>query len=409
MGKFKINKVHGLAYLYFFFNNAGLAGGLLYTNLLTPFFYVWLLIKKKQPVLWPFLFIVIPFDVIHVILGIEWKSFLISNTLLLSTYIFVCCFHYFIHHYQHLGEIYKRLLIANFGFTLIACVVYFTPYRELLWYMNKFTESVEGFHRLALLTFEASYYSFLFAPIAMYYLLKIFFGINQQPSWRLALLVMIPLLLSLSLGVLGAMLGSFCMLYMIHYQKVFYKKKFLYWLVVGLSLGLFVILVLWLFFPDNVLFVRLYNVYYGIDTSTKGRTTDSFSIAWRVAQERSIWFGSGLGQVKVLAYDVVKRYYNYWGDFDVVRIPNSVAETLAIFGIVGLVIRFGLIFYLFFKTKVLSNYYRTALFVFVFVYQFTGSYITSIVEYVMWVIAFSSVFKQFDVKNRLLGTDLKPK
>jgi hypothetical protein len=83
----------------------------------------------------------------------------------------------------------------------------------------------------------------------------------------------------------------------------------------------------------------------------------------------------------------------------VVRIPNAVAETMAIFGIFGIAIRFSLIFYFFIKTKVLENYYRTLLFVFVFVYQFTGSYITNIVEYVIWVIAFSTVFKQFDVKQ----------
>lgn len=401
MGKFKFNKVHWLAYLYFFFNNAGLAGGLLYTNLLTPFFYLWLLIKKKQPVLWPFFIIIIPFDIIHVFLGIEWKPFFVSNALLLSTYIFVRCFHYFIHHYQHLGEIYKRLLIANFGFTLIACVVYFTPYRELLWYMNKFTESVEGFHRLALLTFEAAYYSQLFAPIAFYYLLKILLRQNTQPTYMLLILVLAPLFLSLSMGVLGGMFISFGCLYVIHYKKIGYKKNFFLILAVTLILAIIGFLLLYLFNPDNALFVRIHNIYYGLDTSTKGRTTDSFGIGWKVAKERSIWFGSGLGQVKVLAFDVVKRYYNYWGNLDVVRIPNSVAETIAIFGIFGLLIRFGLIFYLFFKTKVLSNYYRTALFVFVFVYQFTGSYITSIVEYVMWVIAFSSVFKQFDVRREI--------
>lgn len=349
--------------------------------------------------LWPFFIIVIPFDIMHVFLGIEWKSFLVSNALLLSTYIFVSCFHYFIHHYQHLGEIYKRLLIANFGFTLIAGVVYFTPYRELLWYMNKFTESVEGFHRLALLTFEAAYYSQLFAPIAFYYLIKILLRQNTQPTYMLLILVLMPLFLSLSMGVLGGMFISFCCLYVIHYKKIGYKKSFFLILAVTLFLATAGFLLLYLFNPDNALFVRIHNIYYGLDTSTKGRTTDSFGIGWKVAKERSIWFGSGLGQVKVLAFDVVKRYYNYWGDLDVVRIPNSVAETIAIFGIFGLIIRFGLIFYLFFKTKVLSNYYRTALFVFVFVYQFTGSYITSIVEYVMWVIAFSSVFKQFDVRR----------
>jgi hypothetical protein len=173
------------------------------------------------------------------------------------------------------------------------------------------------------------------------------------------------------------------------------KSTFSITLFALLSLS-FVLLLLIIFYPDNALFIRIQNIFSGVDSSTRGRTTDSFGIAWKIASERSIWFGSGLGQVKVLAHDIVKRYYNYWGDLDVVRIPNAVAETLAIFGIWGLVIRFGLIFYLFFKTRVLANHYQTAVFIFIFVYQFTGSYITNVVEYMAWILAFSNCFPQFD-------------
>lgn len=395
----KISKSHFFTYLFFFFNNVGLPGGLLYTNLLSPFFYIWLLYKKKKPVLFPFLFLVIPFNLIHILLGVELKSFIVSNLLFLSTFIFASCFHYFVNEYKNVELLFKKIVIANFGFTLLACLVYFTPYKESLWYINKFTEGVNGFHRLALLTFEASYYSFIFAPIAIYYLLKVLLGLNKTPAINLIVLTCFPLVLSLSMGVLGAILISFFVLYLLHFKKIFYKKGFLSWLVIGVTLFTVFTVGLLVFFPDNPLFIRISNIYNGLDTSTRGRTSESFNIAWMVAKERSIWFGGGLGQVKILAYDIVKRYYNYWGDLSVVRIPNSVAETLAIFGILGLIIRFGLIFYFFLKTRVLSNYYRTTLFVFVFVYQFTGSYITSSVEYAIWIITFSSLFKQFDIKN----------
>jgi hypothetical protein len=268
-----------------------------------------------------------------------------------------------------------------------------------LWYKNKFTQSVEGFHRLALLTFEASYYSLLFAPIAIYYLAKIFFRINTKPANGTLILVLVPLFLSLSMGVLGAILIAFLAIYIIHWQKVFYKRNFFNYLIIFLVVLFFTATIILIFFPNNVLLIRINNILSGIDTSTRGRTNESYKLAWMVAKEKSIWFGSGLGQVKELAYDVVKRYLNYWGELEVVRIPNAVAETMAIFGIFGIAIRFSLIFYFFIKTKVLENYYRTLLFVFVFVYQFTGSYITNIVEYVIWVIAFSTVFKQFDVKQ----------
>jgi hypothetical protein len=264
--------------------------------------------------------------------------------------------------------------------------------------MNKFTESLDGFYRLSLLTFEASYYSLLFAPIVIYYLLKLFLGINNMGALSTLILVLVPLFLSLSLGVIGALVIGFSSLYLIHFGKIFYKKSFLYWLVFVTITVTSILILLYVFYPNNPLFVRVHNIMLGIDTSTRGRTTDSFGIAWKVANERSIWFGSGLGQVKVLAYDVVKKYYNYWGELEVVRIPNSVAETLAIFGIFGLIIRFGIIGYLFFKTRVLSNYYRTVLFVFIFVYQFTGSYITSAVEITIWAMVFSKAFAKFDVQ-----------
>jgi hypothetical protein len=75
-------------------------------------------------------------------------------------------------------------------------------------------------------------------------------------------------------------------------------------------------------------------------------------------------------------------------------------ETLAIFGLAGVVLRLFLEFFLFFKTRVYSNYYRLALFIFVFIYQFTGSFITNIVEYVIWILAFSTVLNQFNILKR---------
>jgi hypothetical protein len=123
-------------------------------------------------------------------------------------------------------------------------------------------------------------------------------------------------------------------------------------------------------------------------------------MAYRIAAERSLVFGSGLGQIKELAPEIVQKYYNYWGELDVVRIPNAMAETLAIFGFAGVFLRIAICIYFFFRTQVLNNYYRTALFLFVFIYQFTGSYVTNMVEYVIWGLAFTRVFPEFNVKHR---------
>ena len=80
-----------------------------------------------------------------------------------------------------------------------------------------------------------------------------------------------------------------------------------------------------------------------------------------------------------------------------VTIPNAAAETLTIFGWIGFILRITVEIFFFFFTKVWSNYYRLLLFSFIFIYQFTGSFITNIAEYVIWILAFTNVFHQFDV------------
>jgi hypothetical protein len=58
--------------------------------------------------------------------------------------------------------------------------------------------------------------------------------------------------------------------------------------------------------------------------------------------------------------------------------------------------------YGYFKTRVYNNYYRQALFLFIFIYQFTGSNIVSINEYVIWVLAFATTqFHEFDKRKQL--------
>jgi len=164
-------------------------------------------------------------------------------------------------------------------------------------------------------------------------------------------------------------------------------------LIIGLGL-------LWILFPENAFFARLQNIVDGNDTSTNGRINDSFDMAWKIADLKSVWFGAGLGQIKIQATEVVRKYFNYWGVFPRYDIPNAMGETLAIFGIFGLAIRLCLEIWLFIKMRVYSNYYRLGLFIFIFIYQFTGSFITNSVEYVIWILAFSNVFEQFNIVKR---------
>lgn len=118
---------------------------------------------------------------------------------------------------------------------------------------------------------------------------------------------------------------------------------------------------------------------------------------------KSLLFGCGLGQIKVLGMDLFTRFYVHPFTLDTLNIPNSMAETLAMYGIVGMLGRLALEIYLFFKTRVYLNYYRLSLFLFIFIYQFTGSFLANSAEYVIWIMAFAGVFSQFD-KERVHGT-----
>jgi hypothetical protein len=236
-------------------------------------------------------------------------------------------------------------------------------------------------------------------PVFYYFLLKLATGKIQSARLLTLCLVIVPLLLSLSFGVLGATLITAVILVLTHLRH-FRNKRLIAFAASMVLLMAATIFTLWVIHPENALFVRLENIFSGDDTSARGRTTESFGIAWRIASLRSIWFGIGLGQVKHVMVDLVRLYYNYWGSLPRYDIPNAMAETLAIFGLSGVALRLCLEWWLFFRTRVYANYYRLALFIFIFIYQFTGSFITNVAEYVVWLLAFSSAFTVFDKRTR---------
>jgi len=158
------------------------------------------------------------------------------------------------------------------------------------------------------------------------------------------------------------------------------------------------VLILILFFGNNQVFARLSDILSGRDNSARGRTVDAFLLASKILQEKNEYFGVGLGQVKIVGDDIIRNYYLYNMDITV-SIPNAAAETLAIFGWVGIILRIAIELFLFMYTRVWTNYYRLLLFIFMFVYQFTGSFITNIAEYVIWILAFTNVFHQFNAES----------
>jgi hypothetical protein len=393
-----INKYLPVAVLYFFFNSVFLPLGLLYTSILAPFFLFWVYNQKRPSGLGHFLILTLLFACIHFYNGVNPVYYLQSYLLLLATFIFCVAFYVFISKIRDLRRLFKDLLLINAFLVLLALTFLAIPgLRDIVWYNNPITNGVKDVLRLRLFTYESSYYSTLLAPIVLYYCLKVMI-LKPLQKWLILFMSTIPVLLSLSFGVILSLIVAIGSVYLSDLRLLTENRKAIRRVI---FFGVLVVLgsiILYKVSPGNVLFKRLANVFGGKDTSFKGRTTDSFFIAWQIAKMRSILFGCGLGQIKVLGVDVLRHFYQS-NTYTVANtaIPNVLAETLATFGLAGLFLRLGTEVYFFFRTKVYRNYYRLSLFVFIFIYQFTGSYLTNIAEYVIWILAFTpGLFPEFD-------------
>jgi hypothetical protein len=401
MTAIKINKYLPIAILYFFFNGFLLPHGLLYTTLLTPLFILWLYRYPSINQLYIFIVALIPFILMHFINGVYILDYVKSYLLLFSVFIFCVAFHQFLKNVHSLPSIFKSLTIINIFFVGIALMaLMITPLKNYFWYTNPITSGIESMNRLRMLTYEPSYYSTLLLPIVLYYYLKMI--LTDLPNKALIFfLLTVPLLLSLSFGVILGLILSLTFIFLSDIKLFTLKKKFPLYFIYGIIFLLFLFSVVLVFFPDNVFFLRIGNVFAGKDTSFRGRTFDSFYLGWKIAEQKSILFGVGPGQTKSIGLEFFKEFYNY-ANFtqSEIGIPNSVGDTLATFGVLGVLIRLTVQIIFFFKTRVYDNFYRLGLFLFVFIYQFTGSFLTNIAEYVIWLMAFSPwLFKEFDKKS----------
>ena len=299
------------------------------------------------------------------------------------------------------------MLVLNIAFVGIAVIALAIPSLvDKFWYTSPITTGISNSLRLKLLTYEPSYYSILFVPIAIYYYLKMLL-IRAKGGFLIFFLITLPLILSLSFGIIMGLILSICLLYLSDIRLFTLKRNFPTYLLSAFLLALFVFALLLVFYPNNILFHRMSNVFIGRDTSFKGRTFDSFYLGWQLASQKSILFGIGPGQTKVLGLQLFMDFYETLNfTRDQVTIPNSLGDILATYGVLGVVMKLVVEIYLFFKSKVYSNLYRLCLFLFVMIYQFTGSYITNIAEYVIWIMAFSPwIFPEFD-KNKIFEKSL---
>ncbi|WP_276485265.1 hypothetical protein [Paraflavitalea pollutisoli] len=407
-----INRYMPIAVLYFFLNSVLLPHGLLYTTLLTPVFLYWLYLQRGLAKVGVFFVVSIPYAIIHYYNGVDSAYYLKSTTLLFCSYVFCISFYHFLQKCSSLRVVLKDILLINFLLVIIALLTFPVGFlKDIFWLTTEITTGFSGVKRLQLLTYEPSYYSTLLIPIALYYYLKMMArSLPHQKTYLV--LVTLPLLLSLSFGVISAILLALIIVTLPSFKLFFPKFANPVVFIFLAGILLLSLIIASQLFPDNLLFARINNVLAGTDTSFLGRTYDSFYLGWEIASEKSLWFGCGPGQAKLVGLDNYREFYNHtlFTSADV-KIPNSLGDTLATYGLLGLLTRLAAEIVLFFKTKVYSNYYRLALFASIFIYQFTGSFITNIAEYVIWIMAFyPGLFTEFDktVLNKHLSGKQNP-
>ncbi len=371
--------------------------GLLYTTLLTPVMIYFLFKEKKlRYAYWWILAIAIPFP-FQLFSIIDIKSFIVSNIMVISALIFFITLYYLIKkHHSILDLIFRKVLIINSLLVTVAIIILpFPEIRNWLWYDVALTKGLELIPRLKLLTYEASYYSLIMMPVFLYFILRVFYN-NEKHPIIIFIASTVPLLLSLSFGVLGALTISFLICIIILWNLIPVSIKRITFLSSLASIMLlFGLLLLW---PENPIYFRLSNIFYGEDTSAMGRLVYSFMFAKDLIVEHGLIFGVGPGQVKILAHDMIINYYKYNGTLDAtVRIPNSMAEVLAIYGVYGFVLKLFIEIYFFIRFRIYNNLYTLVLFIFIFIYQFTGSFITNVAELWIWAMIFASNFYEFDI------------
>jgi len=383
--------------LYFFFNSLLLPDGLLYTILLSPVFLYWLLLKKVRVLKCIFLFLLCwaPIFVIHYSYGVSLPEYLRSSALYFTVFLFGLTIYTYFRLYSFTYEhIMERILKLNFLFVMVCVFLLVAGEKDPVWSVTDISEGVSDFPRLRMLTYEPSYYSLLLIPSFLFYFQYIFYRTINRRQWMLLFTVIISLGLSLSYGAIFISLltlGLFVLYNFFSNMRRRQNKRFILFLVVALAIGAGLVLTL---FANSGFVLRILNIFQGSDSSINNRSSQAYFLALAIADLKSTVFGVGPGQLKLLGQDLISLVYAF-SDQDtgqMARIPSSMAEILATFGWVGFFGKIVIEWVLFRTTRVKTSSFRLCLFIFMFIYQFVGSFSTNIVEIFFWVLAFAPVF-----------------
>jgi len=370
--------------VFIFVNNVGLPFGLQWTTLLTPiiFFSTVAGYKKTYAI---GLGIYLLFFVLHYLTGIvSYTDYFRSSALHMAIFILAIAFHKIIKKApETLFNAFDKAVYLNFYLTVIAVFLLLDGI-VVMWTSSTSIGALSSTLRLRMFTYEPSYYSLMLTPIFFYKYFSFFSDRSFKRFIPIGILS-ISLLLSLSMGVI------LLLVFVTVFASLITANKNRTLFIIGSIFFSLVCTLVYLFNPSATLFARIVQFLNGNDTSGNARIFDPWIIAFRiVSKHKSFFTGVGWGHIQIVGHDIIQNFYGY-SDSTVVGydLPNICCEIFAVLGLFGLVLFIGIQIYFYYKTNVKRSVYRKYIFWFIFIYQFTGSYSSSLLHYALIIIAFS--------------------
>lgn len=380
-----------LILIFFIFNAVFLPPPLLWINFLSVFYVFKVLNSKSVLILVAFVFLLSMFSIIHFYNRVDdLESYRNSSLIyILVAYTAITVRVYLINNPVRFDAFYKPMVKYNFVLYVVGLILFFLEIPSKVFIVYKYDGG--SIPRMRGLLYEPSYYAFFLTPWVIYAILKNIKSKASKSDLKYFLLLIIPFLSTVSVGVISALLLA---LGMVGTLRVFSYMKFNR-RVLFVTTAIFFALTILILLNSQVILSRVVSILSGEDGSSTQRTIGSFDVAYQIMKEKSTLFGIGSGQIKITGKEIFNSYFNYQ-ESNIPRIPNAIGETMATFGFVGLAIRLIIEFAIFIKFKVYKNNFLLALFLFLFIYQFTGSFITSTIEYVFWLLLTIPVFREFN-------------
>ena len=375
--KFKTQLLPAASVIYFLLNSVGLPAPLTYTTGL-GLLKNRIILKEYGLVLAALLVVFAGYSVLHISQGVVLKDYLFSTgfygLLIVSA---LAAFIFLKENQSYIRPAFQLVSVLSFGLFVVATIFLLTPYSSLFWTDHKFIGDGAELIRYKGMSYEPSHYALTLSPVFLFFLAEVVFRFTKKALLYLAA-VAIPIVLTLSFGFVLAFGGSFVVVFVVGlFRGRWFRPRTLLILVVVVSIASVAMLN-----HSNPISDRVHHILSGEDTSVNGRTTEAFMLAQQCAATQSEWWGIGQGQIKYVSEEIIRPYYQNLDpvgyskeNWPILRIPNSLAETLAIYGFSGLILKLGLLLFFFVIFRGYTKYFTLAEVSFMFGYQFVGSYI----------------------------------